>query len=174
MKLGLSAFRRLFFCSIVMLAMLAGGLQAQGLRPHEPFDPAKSQTLATSTLVIQSGTQSHRFVVELADTDKQRNIGLMHRNALAADHGMLFNFHREQVTRFWMRNTFIPLDMIFISARGEIVAIAENTTPHSDTPVGPSAPIGAVLEVPGGTSARLGLKAGDIVHHRIFRNAPPS
>lgn len=140
----------------------------QGIKPHEPFDPAKAQSLATSPLVIQSGDRSNRFIVELANTEQQRDIGLMHRDSLAPDHGMLFDFFREQRAQFWMRNTFIPLDMLFIRSTGEIVYIAQNTTPHSDAPVGPVQPVQAVLELPGGTAERLGLKAGDMVQHAIF------
>lgn len=165
--------RRAFLGLGLLLAVASSScapLSAQGLRPHEPFDPAKAQSLATSPLTIQSRGKSHAFIVELADNDTQRNIGLMHRNVLADDRGMLFDFQTEQSVRFWMRNTFISLDMIFIRPTGEIVAIAENTVPHSDKPVGPQHPVQAVLEVPGGTSARLGLKTGDIVHHRIFNN----
>lgn len=147
-------------------------LSAQGLRPYEALDPAKAQSLPVSPLSIQSRGKSYSFMVELADTDVQRNIGLMHRNVLSADHGMLFDFHGEQRVSFWMRNTFIPLDMIFIRSSGEIAAIAENTVPHSERPVGPTQPVQAVLEVPGGTAARLGLKAGDVVHHQIFNNMP--
>ena len=168
------SFSRRAFLGLGLLLAVASSscapLSAQGLRPHEPFDPAKAQSLATSRLTIQSGGKSHAFIVELAETDTQRNIGLMHRNVLADDRGMLFDFQSEQPVRFWMRNTFISLDMIFIRSTGEIAAIAENTVPHSDKPVGPQQPVQAVLEVPGGTSARLGLKSGDIVHHRIFRN----
>ena len=92
----------------------------------------------------------------------------MHRDTLAADRGMLFDFSREQRAQFWMRNTFIPLDMLFIRSTGEIAAIAQNTTPHSDAPVGPVQPVQAVLELPGGTAEQLGLKAGDMVQYAIF------
>jgi len=145
-------------------------LSAQGLRPHEPLNPAKAQSLPTSPLTIEGLGGRHTFTVELATTANQRDIGLMHRNTLAADRGMLFYFQSEQRVRFWMRNTFIPLDMIFIRANGEIGAIAENTVPHSEQPVGPPQPMQAVLELAGGTAARLGLKPGDIVHHTVFKN----
>jgi uncharacterized protein len=144
---------------------------AQGLRPHEPLNPAKAQSLATSPLTIESGGKIHTFTVELADTQQQRDIGLMHRSELAPDRGMLFDFHQEQPVHFWMRNTFISLDMVFIRASGTIAAIAENTTPHSDTPVGPNQAVQAVLELAGGTAARLGLKPGDKVRHAAFTAA---
>ena len=140
----------------------------QALQPHEPFDAGKAQRLSTSPLTIQSGSQSHHFMVEVADTEKQREIGLMHRDSLASDHGMIFDFHAEQPVQFWMRNTFIPLDMLFIRSTGEIVFIAHNATPHSDAPVGPAQPVQAVLELAGGTAEQLGVKAGDTVQHAIF------
>ena len=158
--------------TVALVAVLsAPDVYAQRLRPHEPLDPAKAQSLPTSPLVIQSGEAVHHFTVELAATDTQRTIGLMHRNYLAPDRGMLFDFQTEQPEQFWMRNTFIPLDMVFIRASGRIIFIVQNTTPHSDKPVGPSQPVQAVLELPGGTAERLGLKAGDTVHHAIFGNS---
>ncbi len=165
--------RRIAALLAFVMLLTAPVSYAEGLRPFEPFDPAKAQSLATSPLTIESGGKTHKFTVELADTATQRDIGLMHRNVLAADHGMLFDFRYEQKTRFWMRNTFIPLDMVFIRSSGEIVYIAKNTVPHSEEPVGPAQNVQAVLELAGGTSETLGLKAGDKVHHKIFRNAPP-
>jgi uncharacterized membrane protein (UPF0127 family) len=162
---------RLVFGFLFVLALVScAPLSAQGLRPREPLNPAKAQSLPTSPLTIESGSARHTFTVELAATGPERDTGLMHRNQLAADRGMLFDFQREQPVRFWMRNTFIPLDMIFIRANGEIIAIAENTVPHSETPVGPPRPAQAVLELAGGTAARLGLKPGDVVRHPIFKN----
>jgi uncharacterized protein len=159
---------------VVLCAALAlsPDASAQRLRPHEPLDPSKAQSLPTSPLAIQSGGGIHRFVVELADTQTERNIGLMHRNQLAADRGMLFDFFTERPESFWMRNTFIPLDIFFIKASGEIVNIAENTIPHSEKPVASQQPVRAVLELVGGTAKRLGLKAGDVVQHAIFQNPP--
>jgi uncharacterized membrane protein (UPF0127 family) len=151
---------------------LAPGASAQRLRPHEPLDPSKAQSLPTSPLAIQSGTGIHRFVVELADTQAERNIGLMHRNHLAPDKGMLFDFFTERPESFWMRNTFISLDIIFIRASGEIVNIAESTIPHSEKPVSSKQPVRGVLELAGGTAKRLGIKPGDVVQHAIFQNPP--
>jgi uncharacterized membrane protein (UPF0127 family) len=166
--------RRLFlYCSTVFSAVPTLA-RAQFLHPHEPLDPRKAQNLPPTPLTIESGGKSYRFTVEVAATEHQREVGLMHRNVLAADHGMLFDFHSESDEHFWMRNTFIPLDMLFIKNSGVILAIFENVQPHSETPVGPNRPVRAVLEVPGGTAARLGLKVGDTVHHAIFTNGLPS
>ncbi len=175
MMSSLSLRRLLAVVSVAAIFLVAAcdtGSSAQGFRPREPLDPAKAQSLPVSTLSIQSGAQTFLFVVELADTPDERNIGLMHRNYLAPDHGMLFDFQVEQQERFWMRNTFIPLDMLFIRADGEIAFIAQNTIPHDERPVGPQQAVKAVLELPGGTAQRLSLKAGDVVHHQIFGNLP--
>jgi len=165
-----------FFATFLIGMVLFAGIaacDASQLRPHEPLDPAKAQSLPTSPLTIQSGSVTHTFTVELARTERERNIGLMHRNYLAPDRGMLFDFQSEQPEKFWMRNTFIPLDMLFVRATGEIVFIAENTVPHSDMPVGPNVPVQAVLELAGGTAKRLGLKPGDIVRHPVLKAGKP-
>lgn len=141
---------------------------AKDLSPHEPLDPKKAQSLPEAPLSIAG----HNFTVELADDDQEREIGLMHRGQMAADHGMLFDFTTPRRVGFWMRNTFIPLDMLFVKSDGEIVSIIENVKPHSETPVGPDRPVRAVLELNGGTVKKLGLKVGDVVHHAAFKNTP--
>ena len=165
------------FTRIVGVLVLAAGLlaphgYAEGLRPHEPLNPAKAQTLETSPLTITSGKNEFKFTVELATTPEQRDIGLMHRAHMDSKHGMIFDFLDEQIVRFWMRNTFIPLDMLFIRSNGSIAAIMKNVQPHDETPVGPNEPVQAVLEIAGGVSDLLGLKAGDKVSHVIFKAAP--
>ena len=160
----------MFLVAIIAAFVFIAPLQAQALRPHEPFDPGKAQSLPTSPLTVVSDGKPSPFTVELADTPKERDIGLMHRNFLAADRGMLFTFETEQREQFWMRNTFIPLDIVFIRGDAKIEYIAENARPHDETPLGPRAPVIAVLELPGGTAKRLGLKRGDVVHHAFFRN----
>ncbi len=144
---------------------------AQGLRPYEPLDPAKAQTLPITPLTIESNGSIYHFFVEVADTPSEHAIGLMHRNYLAPDRGMLFDYKSPQRLRFWMRNTFISLDMLFIRGDGEVAFIAESTVPHSELTIGPRELAQAVLEVPAGTVARLGLETGDVVRHPIFGNA---
>ncbi|MBX7200150.1 MAG: DUF192 domain-containing protein [Rhodospirillaceae bacterium] len=159
------------------LALAAAPALSQALRPFEPLNPAKAQSLATSPLTIDTlgpGGKTLKFTVELADTPKEQEIGLMHRNTMAEDHGMLFDFHEERRAAFWMRNTFIPLDLLFIRANGDIEAIKENAVPHSETPIGPRQPVQAVLELVGGTAQKMGIKPGDRVHHAVFKNAPRS
>ena len=105
----------------------------------------------------------HRFTVEVARTDEQQAQGLMHRESLAPDRGMIFPYPTPREASFWMKNTLIPLDMIFIRADGTIARIEENTVPLSLEPVASLEPVVAVLELAGGRSAELGIKPGDKV-----------
>ncbi len=117
---------------------------------------------------IASKTGVHAFAVELATTDAERAQGLMNRKELPEGQGMLFDFHRDQEVGFWMKNTYISLDMIFIRSDGRIMRIAENTQPLSETIVPSNGPVRAVLEVIAGTSRKLCIAVGDRVAHPIF------
>ena len=128
---------------------------------------ALAQTFEPLTIVGGSGR--HPFQVEVARNDADRAQGLMYRRNLAPDRGMLFDFGRLQPISMWMQNTYIPLDMIFIRPDGSIARIAENAEPLSTRTIPSGEPVLAVLEVPGGTAARLGVKAGDRVEHPLFR-----
>jgi uncharacterized protein len=114
-------------------------------------------------LEVRSGGRVHRFTVELARTGDEQAYGLMNRTRLGPDEGMLFPFDPPQPASFWMKDTLIPLDMIFVRANGSIARIAANTVPESLTPVRVSEPVAAVLEIPGGRAAALGIAAGDRV-----------
>lgn len=133
--------------------------------------PALAQGLVsfkTGELTIDSGDKRHSFKIELALTPEQQSQGLMFRKSLAADAGMLFVYERPQEITMWMRNTLIPLDMIFIGADGRVVRIAERAVPQSLATISSGEPALGVLEVNGGTAARLGLKRGDRVRHSAF------
>ncbi|MGE5854596.1 MAG: DUF192 domain-containing protein, partial [Deltaproteobacteria bacterium] len=112
--------------------------------------PAKEA--AQQTLEIATKTGVHVFAVEIADNDADRAKGLMYRKELPEGRGMLFDFHREQEVSFWMQNTYIPLDMVFIRGDGRILRIAENTEPLSTRLIPSGGPVRAVLEVIGGTA----------------------
>jgi len=129
-----------------------------------PVRPAGQQTLEIATK-----TGVHVFAVEIADNDAERAKGLMYRKELPQGQGMLFDFHREQEVSFWMQNTYIPLDMIFIRGDGRILRIAENTEPLSTRLVPSGGPVRAVLEVIGGTARKLGIGPGDRVASPIFK-----
>jgi uncharacterized membrane protein (UPF0127 family) len=126
-----------------------------------------AQTFEPLTIAGASGR--HAFQVEVARNDAERAQGLMYRRSLAPDRGMLFDFARVQPISMWMQNTFIPLDMIFIRADGSIARIAENAEPLSTRTIPSGEPVLAVLEVIGGTAARLGVKPGDRVEHPLFK-----
>jgi uncharacterized membrane protein (UPF0127 family) len=121
------------------------------------------------TLEIASKTGVHVFAVEIADTEAQRAKGLMFRKELPDGQGMLFDFQREQEVSFWMKNTYIPLDMIFIRRDGRILRIAENTEPLSTRIIPSGGPVRAVLEVIGGTARKFGIAPGDQVAYPIFK-----
>jgi uncharacterized protein len=126
-----------------------------------------AQTFEPLTIAGASGR--HAFQVEVARNDAERAQGLMYRRSLAPDRGMLFDFARVQPISMWMQNTYIPLDMIFIRADGSIARIAENAEPLSTRTIPSGEPVLAVLEVIGGTAARLGVKPGDRVEHPLFK-----
>jgi uncharacterized protein len=117
-------------------------------------------------IVSQSGV--HVFSVELAATDEERERGLMFRKELPDGHGMLFDFKADRNVAMWMKNTLIPLDMIFIRSDGRISNIAENTEPMSTRIIPSRGAVRAVLEVAGGTAKRLGIEVGDRVAHPMF------
>jgi uncharacterized protein len=134
------------------------------------FSTAQLEHFATSELTIVSSTGRHRFTVEVAETPAQMEQGLMFRRKLADNAGMLFDFKQPTMATMWMRNTLIPLDMLFVDAQGRIVNIHERAVPQSDDVIASAAPVRAVIELNGGTAARLGIVPGDKVQHPIFGN----
>ena len=144
--------------SLMFAGLLATDAVAQALAP-KAFTP----------LEIESGGKVHRFTVELVTTSDDMARGLMWRKQMAPEAGMLFDYKQEQFgVSFWMKNTLIPLDMLFIKGDGTILNIHERAIPHDETPINAAGPVRAVLELNGGTASRLGLKAGDKVRHAIF------
>jgi len=135
--------------------------------------PAAAQAQAaapTQTIEVVSRTGVHVFTVELARNDEQRARGLMFRKALPEGRGMLFDFQREEPeVTFWMKNTYISLDIMFIAADGTIRRIAAHTTPLSEAQIPSGGPTRAVLEVIAGTAEKLGIEPGDKVAAPIFR-----
>jgi uncharacterized membrane protein (UPF0127 family) len=124
-----------------------------------------------SSLVVVTGGREIKFDVELALNDAERARGLMFREKLGPYDGMLFDFHQEAPVSFWMKNTLIPLDMVFIGADGTIRHIHANAVPLSTDTVPSQFPVRAVLEINGGSAKLLGIKPGDKVKHPIFGNA---
>jgi uncharacterized membrane protein (UPF0127 family) len=124
-----------------------------------------------SSLVIATAGRDLKFDIELALDDEHRSHGLMFRKKLGPYEGMLFDFFQEMPVAFWMKNTLIPLDMLFIAADGTIKHIHANAVPQTTDPIPSNYPVRAVLEINGGSAALLGIKPGDKVKHPIFGNA---
>ncbi len=119
-------------------------------------------------LTLRTATGEYRFNVEVVDTPESRAQGLMFRTELADDAGMLFDFKEEREVSFWMQNTLIPLDMIFVGTDGIIDTIHVNARPQDPTSIPSEVPVQFVLEIPGGRSVEIGLKPGDVmVHERV-------
>ena len=132
---------------------------------------AQLETFPKAELTIVSASGPHKFMVEVATTPGQMEQGLMFRRSLAADAGMIFDYGAPSTAAMWMKNTLIPLDMLFVDARGRVINIHERAIPGSLDPIGAAAPARAVIELNGGTVARLGIKPGDQVIFPIFGGA---
>ena len=143
------------------LVFAAAGVRAQ---------PADIQ-FKRSALTIVTGGHDLKFEVDLATNDAERSRGLMFRKQLGAYEGMLFDFYQEMPVSFWMKNTLIPLDMVFIAAVGTVKHVHANAVPLSTDAIPSLYPVRAVLEINGGSAALLGIKPGDKVKHPIFGNA---
>ncbi len=144
--------------SLLALALLAPtAALARTITGPQPPLPTAPLT------IIGAGGAAHRFQVEIARTGHEQTVGLMFRPSVAADGGMLFPWKRPIVSRMWMKNTLVPLDMVFIGADGRIDSILTNTVPHSLRVLSSHGKVIATLELAGGTTARLGITVGDKV-----------
>lgn len=130
---------------------------------------AKEDSLHHLVIVSRDGKR-HDFKIELALTRQEQAKGLMNRTEMAKDAGMLFFFRQEEERSFWMKNTLIPLDMIFIRKDGSIGKVHDSAKPQDLTSVKSDGPAMAVLELNGGVAKKLGIVAGDTVHHTFFGN----
>jgi uncharacterized membrane protein (UPF0127 family) len=135
---------------------------ACGNTPARPQDPFPSLAQAEVRAVTATGT--HGFKVWIAADDASRARGLMFVRELAPDRGMLFVFEFPQEAAFWMKDTYLALDLVFIDAAGVVVNIAPDARPFSLMPIESDRPVIAVLEVPAGTARRIGLAPGDRIH----------
>ena len=155
--------------SLRVLALILGFALIGDLPPATA--QVRLETFERAELIIETaGGKRHRFEVELALSGAQHTQGLMYRRDLAADAGMLFLYERDGMHSMWMRNTLIPLDMLFIARDGRIVHIAQRTVPGSLDSISPGVPVRGVLEVNGGTAARLGLQPGDRLFYPFFES----
>ena len=154
--------RRLKFLPLILVLLPV----AACADPRPPAHP-----LPHSMLVIDTANGPVTFNVEVASDSQSQEYGLMFRKSLAPKAGMLFDFHTAVTTSFWMKNTLIPLDMIFIRMDGTISSVAPDAVPMTTTPIPAVEPIRAVLEIGGGRAAQFGIYPGETVHNAIFGNA---
>lgn len=148
------------------LALIAGALLlAAGCNAADPVNAtAAGSRLPRTDVTIRSGDATHVFHAELAITPAQQERGLMFRDALAADAGMLFPFSPPRSATFWMRNTLIPLDLVFIGPDRHVLNIAADAQPQSLDLIESGGPVIAVLEIAGGQAAARGIAVGDAVN----------
>ncbi len=158
----MSALRHVVKSAVMALLffMLAGTAQAQ-----------ERQAFTSEPLTIETASgKTHDFVAELALDDAQRAQGLMFRKSMPSENGMLFDFGETRAVAMWMRNTLIPLDMLFIGRDGRITHIHENAVPHSEAIISSRGPVKFVLELNGGAAKRSGIKPGDMVRSAQIGN----
>jgi uncharacterized membrane protein (UPF0127 family) len=136
----------------------------------DPKSPQPELPKEKLVIVTRDGAE-HAFDVEMALTQDQQTVGEMFRTSVPADGGMLFDWGRPESSQMWMRNTLVPLDMVFVNADGTIRTIAENTTPRSLAVIDSHGPVRATVELQGGITEKLGIRVGDTVRQRIFGNA---
>ena len=151
--------RRSFLVGLTALSLLVGCAAAT------PKD-ANGQPLERLTITTTRG--EHVFMVEIADDAAERERGLMFRDPLPDDRGMLFQFPDLAERGFWMHNTPSSLDIIYIDPRGRIVSIAKNAAPNSDAVIPSNGPAMGVLELRAGRAEEIGAKAGDVIRHPFF------
>ena len=128
------------------------------------FSPAAAFALPVETISIDTKTGPHSISMEVAADDESREKGLMFRKEMAPDAGMLFDFHTPQLVSFWMENTILPLDMLFVRADGTIARIKANATPYSRENIPSGEPVQLVIELNAGRAAALGITEGAKVH----------
>ncbi len=132
--------------------------------------PATADPLAVEQLQIVTATGTHHLSVEVARTDEETEKGLMFRRSLPENGGMLFDLQQDQEVSMWMKNTFIPLDMLFVSHDGRIVSLALDAQPMSEALISSRALAAAVIELNAGMVKKLAVEVGDFVRHPIFSN----
>lgn len=150
-----------FLAALFLLALPA---HAQKPLPIGPTDP----------LTLVANGKSTPFTVEMADTPEEAQIGLMYRKEMAKDHGMIFDFGQPQNISMYMKNCFFPQDMLFLDGEGTVVAVVHNARPGSLRNISAGFPVKGVLELNGGIAKSLGVKPGDKVLHKMFKNYKPA
>lgn len=150
----MTLLRSIAFALFAILAMADAGFAASASEGH---------------LEIRTATGSHGFDIEVMRSEAELEKGLMFRRQMDADKGMLFDFGAPQQVSMWMKNTYLPLDMVFIARNGAVVAVKQNAEPMSEAIISSGRPVTGVLELNAGTAKRIGLKVGDEVRHPMFK-----
>lgn len=156
-------FRRLLLALLLTAPIAAAAQEPTGPQPELPKEKL--------VIVGRDGT-THDFMVEMAISPAQQTVGEMFRKTIPEDGGMLFDWGAPRDSQMWMKNTLVPLDMVFINQDGTIRSIAEDTVPQSLATIDSHGPVRATLELAGGLTAKLNIRVGDKVQQRIFGNAP--
>ena len=156
------------FTAVFRAAGLAVLLALSACAPQAAPGQPDLRQLPMEELTVETSHGPVRFHVEMATTEAQREQGLMYRRSMPADHGMLFVFDPPQPVAFWMHNTYLSLDIIFIGQDGRILNIADHATPFSDANIPSEGAARGVLELNAGRAAELGILPGDLVRHGTF------
>ena len=163
-----SAGRTVVLTLAMFAPLSAGACRAEAPAPAAALPATAPVTAALETVTVDTVRGPVSFKVEIADDDAERERGLMYRTSLAPDAGMLFIWTKPAQRAFWMRNTYIPLDIIYIGVNGRILSISAMAEPFNETPLPSEGAALGVLEIAGGRAAELGITIGDRVHHRMF------
>ena len=150
---------RVLCCALVA----ALGMSAGVAKAEDPITQAQARLPTAPLTITTRDGQKHEFTVELAKTYRQQEVGEMFRKHLPEDEGMLFMWATPQVSDMWMRNTLVPLDIVFIDSTNHIHAIAENAVPLSEAILRSDGVVANTLELAGGVTAKLGIRVGDAV-----------
>jgi uncharacterized membrane protein (UPF0127 family) len=154
--------RHILLTILLMVSFLSISFASEITAPSQKKLPVETILLETAN------KKTIKFKVEIADDETERRYGLMGRESLGRFKGMLFVFETVSPQAFWMKDTLIPLDILFVDADGKITMIHENAKPEDITPLPSNMPVKAALEIMGGESARLGIKKGDFMHYKLF------
>ncbi len=168
---GMPGSCRQFTCraAFALVFSLCAALHADDAPAAESRAAEAIESYPQSALEIRSSQGRQWFNIRIADSAARQEQGLMFVRSLPADEGMLFPQARPRVMAFWMKNTVIPLDILFITTRGRIACLREQARPLSLDLIGCDRPVKAVLEIGGGEAAKRGIRVGDLVKHAVFR-----
>lgn len=158
-------FHSPLFAAALVAALAGASAMTLAPQPAIAANAALVTPVDKTPLTVTTATGAHAFAIELRDTPDGRAVGLMHRASMPAGQGMLFDFQRTMPVDMWMKNTLIPLDMLFIRPDGTVAHIAAHTEPHSTRIISSGEPVRFVLELNAGAAERIGARPGDRVAH---------